>query len=34
MTGLLDLLDPSGRRLPPFSVENAFDPGPGAHPGG
>ncbi|MBS6283757.1 MAG: DNA mismatch repair protein MutS [Oscillospiraceae bacterium] len=26
MTGLLDLLDPSGRRLPPFSVENAFDP--------
>ena len=26
LTGLLDLLDPSGRRLPPFSVENAFDP--------
>lgn len=26
LTGLLDLLDPSGRRLPPFSVETAFDP--------
>lgn len=26
MTDMLDLLDPSGRRLSPFSVENAFDP--------
>ena len=26
MTGCLDLLDPSGRRLPAFSVENAFAP--------
>ena len=26
MTGALDLLDPSGRRLPAFSVENAFEP--------
>ena len=26
LTALLDLLDPSGRRLPPFSVENAFAP--------
>ncbi|MCI2105942.1 MAG: DNA mismatch repair protein MutS [Intestinimonas sp.] len=27
LTGLLDLLDPSGRRLPTFSVEPAFAPG-------
>lgn len=26
MGDLLDLLDPSGRRLAPFSLENAFDP--------
>ena len=26
MTAALDLLDPSGRRLPAFSVENAFEP--------
>ena len=26
MTESLDLLDPSGRRLPAFSVENAFEP--------
>ena len=26
ITDMLDLLDPSGRRLPPFSVENAFEP--------
>lgn len=26
MTALLDRLDPSGRRLAPFSVESAFDP--------
>lgn len=25
MTDMLDLLDPSGRRLPPFSLENAFE---------
>ena len=26
ITDMLDLLDPSGRRLAPFSVENAFEP--------